>query len=91
MRVCDDVENGLIEPVDEFLSVSADVVVEPTRFHDEPDAFDGVEFWTIGGKVVQAEAVRTDGRMVIAGIVDDQDRLAATVPVPRQKLQELHR
>ena len=53
-----------------------------------PDSLDGIEFGTVWGKVVKMQALRTVRRVMIAGVVSNEDGAAAAIPITSQVLQE---
>jgi hypothetical protein len=53
-----------------------------------PDSLDGIEFRAVWGKVVKIQTLRTARGVMIASVVSNQDRTAATIPMTSQVLQE---
>ena len=72
------VEDGLIQAVDEVVDGPADIIVEPARFHDQPDALDGIEVWRVGWQVPGFPRIPVGGFATMPGrIVHNQDIAAA--------------
>ena len=62
------------------------LVVDAQPAKEFPDSFDRIEFGAVWRKVVEVQARWTGRRMMIAGVVGNKDRPAATIAVPGQVL-----
>jgi len=68
---------------------SFEVLIMDTQPAKElPDSLDGIEFRAVWGKVGKMQALWTCRRVMVAGVVGNEDGAAATIPVTRQVLQE---
>lgn len=64
------------------------LIVDTQSAKELPYSLNGIQFGTVGRKIVQVKALRASGKAMIAGIVHDQDRPTAAIPMSYQVLQE---
>ena len=74
IRIVDNIKNCLIKPINHLIYIAANIIVEPSSFHRQPDALDRIQIRRICRQKHRLQSIPIEGFLLMpGGIINNHD------------------